>query len=413
MRRRDILGLAAAGAALLPLGSGAWATTADGGTKRLVVVMLRGAVDGINVVVPYREDAYYAARPTIAIKQPGSGEGAALALDGSDFALHPALAALLPLWRERQLAFVHATGSPDPTRSHFDAQLFIENGTPGARATSDGWMNRLLAAMPGAHKPTEAMAVGPTVPQILRGRLAVANLPLGPAATKEIAIDRPEVAAAFDKLYAGNDPIARAYREGRAARGELMADMTQGPMEMDPAASAGAPPANSLPATAGRLADLIARDRDIRLAFVALGGWDTHVRQGADTGQLAGHLKPLGDGLAALAKGLGRDWPDTAVVVISEFGRTVHENGNAGTDHGHANAIWLLGGAVNGGRVYGDWPGLADAALYQNRDLAVTTDYRSVLAAVVARHLRLSDRALAAIFPGFNPPKSDADRLFA
>lgn len=404
MRRRDLLGLSAA--ALLPLGGGAWAASAAAGPQRLVVVMLRGAVDGLNVVVPCGDDAYYAQRPTIAIAKPGAGEGAALALDGH-FALHPALSALQPLWQAKQLAFVHAAGSPDPTRSHFDAQLFIENGTPGKRGGEDGWMNRLLAALPGAHSPTEAVAVGATLPQILRGALPVANLPLGPAATRPMPIDRPAVAAAFDRLYAGDGTIATAYHEGRMARTELVGHLSAEQM----AADNGAPPAASLPAAAARLARLIARDREIRLAFIGLGGWDTHVRQGGATGDLANRLRPLGDGLAALAKGLGDEWRDTAVVVISEFGRTVHENGDGGTDHGHGNAIWVLGGAVQGGRIYGDWPGLAPAALYENRDLAVTTDYRSVLAAVIARHLRLPDRVLAEIFPGFTPPPSNLDKI--
>ena len=410
MRRRDLL--AGSAAAMLVRGGSAAAMPASDTPKRLVVVMLRGAVDGLNVVVPYGEDAYYAARPTIAIARPGAADGqgnaAGLALDGH-FALHPALAALLPLWQAKQLAFVHAAGSPDPTRSHFDAQLFIENGTPGRRAAQDGWMNRLLAALPGAHGATEAVAVGPTLPEILRGKLPVANLPLGAAATKAMAIDRPVVAAAFDRLYAGTGALDRAYREGRDARTQLVADMS--PEQM--AADNGAPPAASLPAAAARLARLIVRDRGIRLVFLSLGGWDTHVRQGGAEGQLANRLRPLGDGLAAFAKGLGEEWRNTAVVVISEFGRTVHENGDGGTDHGHGNAIWILGGGVQGGRIYGDWPGLAPASLYQNRDLAVTTDYRSVLAAIIARHLRLRDTALAAVFPGFTPPHSDLDKIIA
>jgi uncharacterized protein (DUF1501 family) len=369
--------------------------------------MLRGAVDGLNVVVPYGDEAYYAARPTIAIQKPGAAEGTALALDGH-FALHPALAALMPLWQAGQLAFIHAAGSPDPTRSHFDAQLFIENGTPGQRVTADGWMNRLLAAMPGAAGgPTAAVAIGPTLPQILKGRLAVANLPLGPAATNKLAIDRPEVAQAFDRLYAANDPLGRAYRQGRAARTELVAGLGSEQQMADN----GAPLPNTYPAQAARLAGLITRDRNIRLAFAGLGGWDTHVRQGGPNGQLANRLSPLGEGLAAFAHGLGDAWADTVVIVLSEFGRTVRENGDAGTDHGHGNVMWVLGGKVRGGRVYGEWPGLAPASLYEGRDLAVTTDYRAALAAVIARHLRLSDRALVEIFPGFNPAHSDLDKI--
>jgi uncharacterized protein (DUF1501 family) len=419
MRRRDLL-LLSAGAALVPLGNGAWAaagaggarTAAPSGGQRLVVVLLRGAVDGINVVVPYGEEAYYAARPTIAIPKPNAAEGAALALD-EHFALHPALAALMPLWQAKQLAFVHAAGSPDPTRSHFDAQLFVENGTPGRRVTADGWMNRLLAALPGASSratgPTSAVAIGPTLPQILKGRLAVANLPLGPAAANKLAIDRPEVAQAFDRLYGSNDPFGRAYRQGRAARAELIAGLNSEQQMADN----GAPPPNAFPAQAARLAGLIARSGNIRLAFVSLGGWDTHVRQGSHNGQLADRLRPLGEGLAALAQGLGGEWANTVVIVLSEFGRTVHENGDGGTDHGHGNAIWVLGGPVRGGRVYGEWPGLLPAALYEGRDLAVTTDYRGALAAVLAGHLRLSDRALTEIFPAFAPARSDIDEIVA
>jgi uncharacterized protein (DUF1501 family) len=406
MQRRDFLVLST-GAALWPLGAGA-STGGAGVPKRLVVILLRGAVDGLNVVVPYGEEAYYAARPTIAITKPGAAEGAALALD-ERFALHPALAALVPLWEGKQLAFVHAAGSPDPSRSHFDAQLFIENGTPGRRGTADGWMNRLLAALPGPHTPTAALAVGPILPQILKGRMAVANLPLGPAAGNPLAVDRPEVADAFDRLYSGNDPIGRAWRQGRAARVELIAGLPPAP----DAAGNAAPPPNGFPVQAQRLAGLLQRNHNIRLVAASLGGWDTHVRQGHHSGQLADRLRPLGDGLAAFAQGLGRDWDNTVVVVLSEFGRTVRENGDGGTDHGHGNVIWVLGGAVHGGRVYGEWPGLGADTLYEGRDLAVTTDFRTVLAAVLGRHLRLSDRALAQLFSGFTPPRTDIDRIIA
>src|SRR5947209_14139345 len=201
MHRRDFLGFSV-GALLAAVSGRAWAASTDGAPKRLVVVLLRGAVDGLSVVVPHGDEAYYAARPTIAIAKPGAA-GGALALD-EHFGLHPALAALMPLWQDKQLAFVHAAGSPDPTRSHFNAQLFIENGTPGRRATADGWMNRLLAALPGTVAPTAALAIGPTLPHILRGRLPAANLPLGPAAANPLAIDRTEVADAFDRLYAGD-----------------------------------------------------------------------------------------------------------------------------------------------------------------------------------------------------------------
>ena len=403
--RRDLLRFTAAGATLV-LAAPGWA--AAPAPKRLVVVMLRGAVDGLNVVVPYGEEAYYEARPTIAVPRPGA-EGGALALD-EHFALHPALAGAMPLWTEKRLAFVHASGSPDPTRSHFDAQLFIENGTPGRSNTPDGWMNRLLAALPTLHGPTDAVAIGPVLPQILRGKFAASNLAIGPAATKPIATDRPELAELFDRLYSGNDALGRAWREGRAARSELIAGL---PQDEQMQADNGAPPANTFPAQAQRLAHLLTHDERIRLVFVALGGWDTHVRQGNQMGQLANRLKPLGDGLAAFAQGLGPQWNDTVVVVVSEFGRTVRENGDAGTDHGHGNVMWLAGGKINGGKVYGEWPGLAAAQLYQGRDLAVTTDYRHVLASVLERHLRLPGSSLDAILPGLPPARSDLGQIVA
>jgi uncharacterized protein (DUF1501 family) len=407
MQRRDLLAMTG-GAALGELLRPVWAARADEAPQRLVVVMLRGAADGLNVVVPHAEQAYYDARPTIAIQKPG-GENGALALDGR-FGLHPALSALVPLWNEKKLAFIHAVGSPDPSRSHFDAQQFIENGTPGRATTPDGWMNRTLAALPGARTPTDAVSIGATLPFILRGPVSVANLPLGPNAAQPIAIDRPEVASAFDRLYAGNDRQSLAYRQGREARTQLVADMGGEEQKM---ADNGAPPADALPALVARLAGLMTRDRHIRLAFVSLGGWDTHVNQGNHQGQLANRLKPLGDGLATLSQSLGGDWNDTVVVVISEFGRTVHENGNAGTDHGHGNVIWLIGGRVNGGKIYGDWPGLASTQLYQGRDLAVTTDYRHVLAMVLQRHLRLPDAAMAKIFPGMPAPRGNLGQILA
>jgi uncharacterized protein (DUF1501 family) len=398
----------AGGAALAPLlGSVGVARADTPQPRRLVVVMLRGAVDGLNVVVPYGDAAYYEARPTIAVQKPGAENGA-LALDGH-FALHPALASLMPLWTDRKLAFIHAAGSPDPSRSHFDAQQYIENGTPGRGVTPDGWMNRALAALPGPRSPTDAVSVGPTLSFILKGPTAVANLPLGPKAAQPMALDQPQVASEFDKLYAGDDRQSTAYRQGREARTRLVADISAEQQMADN----GAPPADSFPALADRLARLMAQDSRISLAFASLGGWDTHVNQGNHAGQLASHLKPLGDGLAALAQGLGPAWNDTVVVVVSEFGRTVHENGNRGTDHGHGNAIWVLGGPVKGGKIYGEWPGLATAQLYQGRDLAVTTDYRNPLAMILERHLRLNDAALAKIFPGMPAPRRDLAQILA
>jgi uncharacterized protein (DUF1501 family) len=394
-RRRDFLKGAAT--SLIFLSQDAWAAATDGSERRLIVILLRGAVDGLNVIIPFAEEAYYQERRSIAIAPPGKPDGA-LALD-QHFGLHPALAGLMPLWSDRKLAFIHAAGSPDPTRSHFDAQLYLENGTPGQSATRDGWMNRLLLALPGPRGAADAISIGVTLPRILAGKAAVATVPLGPNGAQPLPIDQPDVGSAFDRLYSGNDELGKSYREGRAARAQLVAALAKEQRVADN----GAPPPTGFAGQATRLALLISRNPGIRLAALGLGGWDTHVNQGNHKGQLADRLRPLGEGLAALARGSGEAWRDTVVVVLSEFGRTVRENGNGGTDHGHGNAIWILGGAINGGRVYGEWPGLSPARLYQRRDLAVTTDFRTVLAAILERHMRLGDRQLEAVLPDAPP----------
>ena len=403
VRRRDVLKGAAA--SILSFGPDTWAVAAEGGCRRLIVILLRGAVDGLNVVIPYAEEGYYRERSSIAIAPPGKPDGA-LALD-EHFGLHPALASLMPLWADRGLAFVHAAGSPDPTRSHFDAQLYLENGTPGQSITRDGWMNRLLLALPGPHGATDAIGVGPTVPRILAGQAPVATLPLGLKGAQPLPIDQPDIGAAFDRLYSGDDELGNSYRESRASRAQLIAALSKERQIADN----GAPPPTGFPGQAARLAQLIRHRVSIRLAAIGLGGWDTHVNQGDHAGQLAQHLRPLGEGIAVLARGSGEAWRDTVVVVVSEFGRTVRENGNGGTDHGHGNVIWVLGGAINGGRIYGDWPGLAPAQLYQRRDLAVTTDFRTVLAAILERHMRLADRALEAVLPGAPPAPTDLAQM--
>src|SRR6516164_1775286 len=394
-RRRDFLRGAAAG--LIVLGRDAWAATTEGSEKRLIVILLRGAVDGLNVVIPFAEEAYYQERRSIAIAPPGKPDGA-LALD-QHFGLHPALASLMPLWSGRKLAFIHAAGSPDPTRSHFDAQLYLENGTPGQSVTRDGWMNRLLLALPGPRGATDAISIGVTLPRILAGKATVATVPLGPNGAQPLPIDQPDVGSAFDRLYSGNDDLAKSYRQGRAARAQLIGALSKERRIADN----GAPPPAGFPGQVTRLAQLIRRHPTVRVAAIGLGGWDTHINQGNHNGQLADHLRPLGEGLAALARGSGEAWRDTVVVVLSEFGRTVRENGNAGTDHGHGNVIWILGGAVNGGRVYGDWPGLSPQRLYQRRDLAVTSDFRTVLAVILERHMRLGHRQLEAVLPDAPP----------
>jgi uncharacterized protein (DUF1501 family) len=408
MKRRDFLNTLAAGASLVvPVGRGAWAATSDNPTRqKLVVVMLRGAVDGLNVVVPFGDENYLRLRPTIGLAVPGA-PGGALDLDGY-FGMHPALASLQPLWQQKKLAFVHASGSPASTRSHFDAQDYMESGTPDRKNTQDGWMNRLVAQLPGPSTPSRLLGVGPVMPRILAGSAAAINLANGAAGTRANILDRPKIGAAFDQLYASNERFSRAYLDGKNAHKEVMEASESREMQM---ADRGAPLPNGFPDDAARLATLMRNDPKIQLAFVELGGWDTHINQGAATGQLANRLTPLGQGLAVLAERLGPLFDDTTVIVMSEFGRTARENGNGGTDHGHGNAMWVLGGRVNGGKVYGDWQGVGDAALNEGRDLPVTTDFRTVLVQVAERHLRLSDRQLAAVFPAV-PQKSANFQLF-
>lgn len=406
LNRRQLLAGLGAGALLLPLTRGWAAVAAEPAPTRLIVVMLRGAIDGLSVVVPYADSHYYQLRDRTAIARPGS-DGGALDLDGH-FGLHPALAPLLPYWQAQQLAFVHAAGSPDPTRSHFDAQDYLESGTPGRKGTPDGWMNRLLATLtPGNGTVLDAVSLGPVLPRIFSGPETVATVPLGRAAARASALDRPAVATAFDRLYANAGALGEAYREGRQAHAQVRADLSSAAVSNESnVADAGAPPAAGFALDAAQLATLIQRNPGLRLAFMQLGGWDTHVNQGGANGALANRLVPLGDGLATLANRLGPELANTVIVVMSEFGRTAKENGTGGTDHGHGNVIWLLGGKINGGRVYGEWGGLSNSALNEGRDLPVTTDFRGVLAEIGSRHLRLDDRQLATVLPQAPAPNA-------
>jgi uncharacterized protein (DUF1501 family) len=384
---------------------------AQGGTqKKLVVVMLRGAVDGLSVVAPYGEREYAANRPQIALAAPGAEDGL-IKLD-SLFGLHPSLSLLKRHWDGGQLAFVHASGSPDPTRSHFDAQDYFESGTPGRKSTPDGWMNRLLTALPGEPAPTRAISLGQTPPRIFAGPASVANLGLGPNAMQRRAIDDPGLQAGLARLYAGDAQLSSTLRDTTQGRGEMSRSLAGGEgKSMDPSADAGAPSARSFAADARRLGTLIRKDAHTQLAFTAVGGWDTHVNQGAARGQLANRLASLGEGLDALSVGLGEAYKDTVIVVVSEFGRTLRQNGNGGTDHGRGNVIWLMGGPIAGGRMLGEWPGLDASALADGRDLAVRTDFRQVLSPLLQRHLGLSETALATVFPQAPQTWRYADKL--
>jgi uncharacterized protein (DUF1501 family) len=363
--------------------------------RRLIVIFLRGAVDGLNVVVPYSDPNYYQYRPKIAIPQPGSPDGA-LDLDGR-FGLHPAMAPLLPLWKQGSLAFVHASGLTKEVRSHFDAQYYMETGVPGSRKRQDGWMNRLLVEA-NNKSPLQAISLSANVPQILTGKMPVSSIGSTRQAVNRQTLDRQDVATAFDQLYSGTDALGRNYRGGRAARAQLLKDL-QAEMNI---ADNGAPLPKGFAAETRSLARLMVRDPRIQIAFLQLGGWDTHINQGSSKGQLARNLGELSQGLATLQQELGAVYGSTQIVVMSEFGRTAKENGNGGTDHGHGNAMWLLGGATKGGKIYGQWPGLAPEQLYQGRDLNVTTDFREPIAKILTNHLGLNTASTAKILPKFS-----------
>jgi uncharacterized protein (DUF1501 family) len=390
-------GLAVVGTAAVPsfLTRAAFGALETGArNQRLVVIFQRGAADGLNIVVPHGEAHYYSMRPTINIPR-----RAVLDLDGF-FGLHPSLGAFQPLWEQRHLAIVHAAGSPDPTRSHFDAQDFMESGTPGIKATDDGWLNRSLHDMPQASPktPFRAIALGPSLPRILSGAeaaVAMNNI-------NEFSVGgrngKSPVANTFEAMY---DHSVDTVLHGA---GEETFDAVKMLKSADPGKYTAAPAANYPRGRFGdslrQLAQLIKANLGVQVAFADIGGWDHHVNEGSTEGQIANVLTDFSQSLAAFWIDLGGLAENTVVVTMSEFGRTARENGNRGTDHGHANVMFVLGGRVKGGKVYGRWPGLAQDQLYEGRDLALTTDFRQVIGEVVARHM--GNNNLQAVFPGYD-----------
>jgi len=373
--------------------------------KRLIALFQRGAVDGLSMVVPHGDAEYYRARPSLAVARPGNAADAALDIDGF-FGLNPRLAPLLPFWQRGDLAVVHACGSPDATRSHFDAQDYMESATPGVKSTGDGWVNRYLqarAAEPAS--PFRAVALAAQMPRMLQGRapaLAIQNLAqFGLRAEAANHAFEAEYAAAADRLLHGTGSDAfDAMKRLKAAD----------PAQYQPEHGAQYP-ATAFGRSLGQIAQLVKADVGLEVAFADLGGWDTHVNQGTTQGQLAARLTDFSNAIAALVTDLGDHMADTVVLTMSEFGRAVSENGNRGTDHGHGNAMLVIGGGVRGRRVYGRWPGLAAAERYDQRDLAVTTDFRDVFAEVVTRHLGVKDAA--SVFPGFAVNPAHFPGIFA
>ncbi len=368
-------------------------TTAAANKKKLVVIFQRGACDGLNVVVPHAEKNYYAMRPTIAIKQ-----NEVIDLNGF-FGLHPQMAAFKPLYDQGHLAIIHAAGSPDPSRSHFDAQDYMESGTPGVKVTQDGWLNRALQAEQLSTKPSafRAVALGTQVPRTLQGKvpaIAVANLNDFSVAGK--GPQTSPISNAFQAMYdESSDAVLHGTGEETFEAVKML--KSADPAHYQPAAGVVYPNTafgNSLK----QVAQLLKANLGVEAAFSDIGGWDTHQNQGAATGQLANRLKEFSDTIAAFWNDMGADSENITLVTMSEFGRTARQNGTGGTDHGHANVMFVLGGPVRGGKVYGKWPGLSDEHLHEGRDLAITTDFRQVLGE--AAYKTVGARNLDLVFPG-------------
>jgi uncharacterized protein (DUF1501 family) len=369
--------------------------------KQLVVLFQRGAADGLNIVVPFAEPNYYRMRPTIAIPQPRRGAtDAAIDLDGF-FGLHPSLAPLGPLFHKNQLAIVHAAGSPDPTRSHFDAQDFMESGTPGVKATEDGWLNRAIETVPEENaSPFRAVAMGPNLPRMLHGSASAIALP--DLRQFKVMPQSPGMAAAvqggFEAMYAQTvDHALHGTGTETFEAIDMLRKVDPGKYSPENGAQY---PTSRLGQSLQQIGQLLKAQIGVEVLFVDCGGWDNHVNEGGAQGQLANLLRDLGQGLAAFHQDMGDRMSDIVVVTMSEFGRTAKENGNRGTDHGHANCMFVMGGDVKGGRVYGSWPGLAEHQLNEGRDLALTTDFRSVVGEVLAKHIGVPD--LTAVFPSFD-----------
>ena len=372
------------------------AEAAQARQKILIAIFQRGAVDGLNMVVPFGEPAYYAARPSIAIPRPGV-DGGALDLDGF-FGLHPRMAPLLPCFTRGELAIVHAAGSHDETRSHFDAQDYMESGTPGVKSTRDGWLNRYLHAKEHENaSPFRAVALARALPRSLQGTapaLAIGQLgQFGIQAGQASGM----MAAGFEAQYAqAADQLLGST--GRDAFDAIKALQQANPGQYAPANSAEYP-TSGFGEAMKQIAQIVKSDLGLEVAFAELGQWDHHANEGGSNGQIANRLNDFSRGIAAFAQDLGDRMADVVVVTMSEFGRTVRENGNRGTDHGHGNAMLVLGGSVKGGKVYGTWPGLDRDQLWQGRDLTITTDFRDVFAECLTGHLGAKD--ISRVFPGY------------
>jgi uncharacterized protein (DUF1501 family) len=373
-------------------------TVEAAGTRRklLIAVFQRGAVDGLNMIVPFGEAEYYRVRPSIAIARPGSGEGAAIDLNGF-FGLHPRMASLKSLWDNRSLAIVHASGSPDSTRSHFDAQDYMESATPGIKSTRDGWLNRYLQVAHDTTSPLAAVAMTRQMPRSLQGHApALAMGTVGEFGVRG-GMDARD---SFESAYASAaDQVLKGTANDAFTAMRTLSSATA-ERQYRPANGASYP-RTPFGQALQEIARLAKADVGLEIAFAESGQWDHHVNEGGATGQIANRLADFAGGLAALAQDLGDRMADTIILTMSEFGRAVAENGNRGTDHGHGNAMLVIGGGVKGGEIYGDWPGLKADDRFEGRDLKITTDFRDVFGEILIRHLGAAETTAAKVFPGY------------
>ena len=366
----------------------------------IIAIFQRGAADGVSMVVPFGDRSYSSVRPQIAIPEPKTGSAeAAIDLDGF-FSLHPALVPFKSIYDAGHLAIVHAVGSPDNTRSHFDAQDYMESGTPGRKGTLDGWLNRYMQVKEEANgSPFRAVAFSANTPRSLLGSasaIAMTNIAdFGVRAGQ----GNNQVAQSFEALYAqaNNDMLHGTGKEAF----EAVKMLKKANPQQYAAANGANYPRSPFGQNLLQIAQLIKADIGLQIAFADRGGWDTHANQGSSRGQLANQLQDFGQGIAALYKDLGDHMRNIVILTMTEFGRTIRQNGSGGTDHGHASCLFALGGPVKGGKVYGKWPGLASDQLYEGRDLALTTDFRDVFAEIAVRHMGANKPDM--IFPGFNP----------
>lgn len=367
---------------------------------RLVLVFLRGAYDGLSMLVPYSDLRYSQIRSNILIPSPDGTSSAALKLDAT-FGLHPACAALLPLWQQGVLAAIPCAGSPDKTRSHFDAQYHWETGKPGSSSPSSGWFNvlsGLLQLGTGVH----AIGVGESGPRILSGPQPVQLVGSGMLATRAGSLAEPKTREAILELYANDEKLAKSILEGasnRVTTAAMLKPSMDANTKEQQLANNGAGSPQGLVLDAKHLGVLMHKNRQLKIGFLSSGGWDTHINQGNVTGVLANNLTNLSSTLIQLREAFNE--PNDVIVVASEFGRTCAENGTKGTDHGHGNVMWLLGNAVQGGRWHGRWDGLAVDKLNEGRDIPVHHDFRSVFSQTLRRCLGVSQDRLATVFPGY------------